>query len=181
MRIWDKDTGYGTPSRILHWGTALLITWQFVGMASKLALGREHSLSRLLGGNHGQVGTVLFGLIVLRLLWAFANRHNRPPHGAGLLGRLAVAGQTALYLLMLAVPLLALLRAWGGERGFAPFGFEIFAPRSPEMVVTAAVGLGDRLHGELAWLMGALILGHIAMALVHHFLLRDGTMKRMAA
>ena len=74
---------------------------------------------------------------------------------------------------MLAVPSAALLRAWGGVRGFAPFGFQIFAPRAPDQVVKAATDIGSNFHGELAWVMGVLILGHIAMTLFHQIVLRD--------
>lgn len=36
-------------------------------------------------------------------------------------------------------------------------------------------------HGELGWTLAALILGHIAMALIWHGLLkRDNTLQRMA-
>lgn len=181
MATQDDPTRYGTISRALHWSMAALMGWQFAGMGAKLAFGREHPLTEALSANHSQIGTVLFVLVLARLVWAFANRRNRPAHGTGLLAKAAVAGHTAIYLLMLLVPLFALVRAWGRERGFAPFGFEIFAPRTPETVVTGAVELGDMFHGELAWIMGALILSHIAMALVHHVVLRDDRLRRMTA
>lgn len=181
MQIMDNQGRFGTVTRALHWSMAVLIGWQFVGMISKVAVGREHPVSQFLGGYHSNVGTVLFVLIVLRLAWAFINRRNRHSHGGGLLAKAAVAGHTAIYTLMLLVPLMALIRAWGRERGFSPFGFELFAPRTPDTVVTAAVELGDMFHGELAWLMGLLVLSHIFMAVFHHRVLRDDTMKRMLA
>lgn len=180
MTIWDSTARYGSISRTFHWGIAALMVWQFGGMLSEKILGEENSFAAALSGNHTQVGTILFLLIVARTIWALVNRRHRPPHGPGLQGHAVRLGHGALYALMLAVPSAALLRAWGGERGFAPFGFQIFAPRSPDEVVATATAIGSNFHGEMAWIMGVLILGHIAMAVLHRVVLRDGTLKRMA-
>ena len=178
--LWDNQDRYGAVTRTLHWGIAALMAWQFGGMLSESLLGDEASLAVALTANHTQVGTILFVLIVLRVVWAALNRDRRPPRRAGLLGHAARLGHVALYALMLAVPSAALLRAWGGERGFAPFGFQIFAPRAPDQVVKTATDIGSNFHGELAWVMGVLILSHIAMALFHQVVLRDRLLRRMA-
>lgn len=180
MQLRDTPERYGTISRLFHWSMAALILWQLTGMALKVTIGRDHAITRIFTPYHSAIGTVLFCLIVLRVVWLFVNRAHRPDHATGFMGYAARLGHFALYALMFTVPLAALIRAWGGERAFAPFGFEIFAARSPEAVVPAAVTFGDALHGELAWVMAALILGHIAMALFHQFVLRDRLMKRMA-
>lgn len=181
MSLRDTPLHYGTVSRALHWSIAVLMLWQFGGMLSKLALGRDHALTELLAGNHGQVGTVLFVLIVIRLIWAFGNRNQRPAPQPGLMGYAARLGHFAMYVIMLLVPVAALVRAWGGERAFAPFGFEIFPARADSEVITAATEFGNNLHGEFAWILGILILGHVVMALFHHFVLRDGLLRRIAA
>lgn len=56
------------------------------------------------------------------------NIGNRPTHAPGLAGRAALAGHLALYALMALAPLIALIRAYGGGRGFSFFGIEVFAP-----------------------------------------------------
>jgi len=35
------------------------------------------------------------------------------------------------------------------------------------------------VHGLLPWLLTLLIPGHIGMAFIHHFVMRDDTLKRM--
>ncbi|WP_226941828.1 cytochrome b [Pseudooceanicola spongiae] len=172
----DTTQAYGRISRILHWGLAALFLWQFLGMAVKLVLGRV-PLSGFFVGLHQPVGLAIFALIALRVLWALLNRGHRPGHGAGALGLAARLGHLTLYTVMVAVPLLALLRAFGNTRGFAPWGFEIFAPRAQE--IAWMVNLGNAAHGLLAWTLAALIAGHIVMALLHHFVLRDGLLRRM--
>ncbi|WP_347266275.1 cytochrome b/b6 domain-containing protein [Paracoccus sp. (in: a-proteobacteria)] len=180
MQIWDSHERYGAISRPLHWGMAALMVWQFGGVLAKKALGEENGLAAALSGNHTEVGTMLAVLIVLRLIWAFANRHNRPPHDEGLRGQLAKAGHLALYALMVLVPAAALLRAWGGKWGYSPFGIEVFPGREPEQVVGFATWIGGTFHGELGLIMGALILGHILMAVIHARQSRGRTVGRMA-
>jgi len=177
LPLRDTDRVYGKVTRLLHWSIAALMAWQFVGMGLKLALGR-HPVAAVFVGSHQKVGTVLFLLIALRLGWAFANRGHRPDHGAGVLGLAARFGHLLLYAVMAIVPVAALLRAYGSERGFAPFGFQIFAPQLPE--IGWMVRAGDALHGEMGWLLLALIAGHVVMVGLHEGMWRDGTLARMA-
>lgn len=178
MQIRDNPLRYGAVSRGFHWLMALLILWQLAGMAARVVLSSSHPLTLALAGRHQQIGTALFLLIVARMVWAALNRRSRPPHGQWVLA--VRLGHGALYALMLLVPLAALLRAWGNERAFAPFGFQIFAERAPGEAVGWAVAFGNHVHGEAGWLLGVLIFGHVLMALVHHFARRDGTLRRMA-
>ena len=173
----DTPVVYGGISRALHWSIALLLLWQFVGMGLRAMLGRE-SIAAYFVPSHQPVGTALFVLILVRAIWALSNRTNRPDHGAGLVGLAAKLGHALLYLLMLVIPSVALIRAYGSERSFAPFGFEIFSAKLPEIAWTQS--LGDALHGELAWVLGVLILGHIIMVGVHEGMWRDGTARKMA-
>lgn len=178
MQIRDNALRYGAVSRGFHWLMALLILWQLAGMAARVTLTSSHPLTLTLAGRHHQVGTALFLLIVARLIWAALNRRSRPRHGAHALA--VRLGHGALYALMLLVPVAALLRAWGNERAFAPFGFQVFAERAPGEAVGWAVAFGNRVHGEAGWLLAFLMLGHVFMALHHHFARRDGTLRRMA-
>ena len=68
-----------------------------------------------------------------------------------------------------------LLRMAGGGYGLTAFGFDIFA--EGEKVAWAAT-LGQ-LHAPLAWMLTALIIVHTAMALYHHYIKKDNTLKRM--
>lgn len=173
----DTPQRYGSVTRFLHWVIAGLILLQLLGVVLKVTMGRESAAAPLIG-LHAPTGTLLFVLIVIRLIWSFANRGNRPPHAPGLVGKAAMLGHLVLNVLMLVIPLLALLRAWGGTRAFAPFGFEIFPARETAIAWTGE--LAGALHGELGWVMAVLILGHVGMVIVHEKLWRDGTLSRMA-
>lgn len=167
-RWMDTPLAYGWITRALHWGIAALMLWQFFGMGLRLIFGRQPFVGFFVG-THQPVGIALFVLILIRLVWAIVNRRNRPSHGGGIVGFAARAGHLALYGLMLVVPLLAILRKLSGTGG-----------PPTEGPVAWPVALGNALHGELAWVMAVLILGHVAMVIVHERLWRDGTLSRMA-
>jgi cytochrome b561 len=71
-----------------------------------------------------------------------------------------------LYLLMIAVPAIALVRQYGSGRAFAPFGLPLMAARENDRI-DWMVQLGRLLHGELGWVLLALVAGHVAMAIWH--------------
>ena len=178
MQIMDSADRYGTVSRFFHWGVAVLIAWQIAAMILKNALGRESALAGFMVGSHQSVGFLVFLLVWLRAGWALVNRRNRPAHGGGLLGLAAKAGHLALYALMLFVPTVAVLRAIGGERPFTVFGIQLTAGRPEGQAIEALTGLAN-FHGEAAWLLAVLIVGHVVMAVFHSAVLKDRTIRRM--
>ncbi len=177
-RQWrDTPERYGLVSRLLHWLMAAILLWQFTGMILRLILGRT-PLMAFWVGTHQSIGTVLLALILLRLAWAWGNRGRRPAQERNGVGRAARLGHAALYALMAIIPALGLLCAFGNGRGYAFFGHQI-VPRTGQRIEWMSAP-ADLLHGKLAWLLLALILGHVAMALLHHFVWRDGLLLRMA-
>lgn len=176
LPLRDTPLAYGRVSRFLHWTMAALVLYQFTGMGLRAIFDRQPWLSPFIS-YHQPVGTILFLLIVARALWALSNRGNRPAHGRHFWGRAASLGHGLIYVVLLAVPGIALIRAYGNDRAFAPFGFTIFPAQEP--AIKWMVDLGGALHGELGWLLGILILGHVAMVGVHESMWRDGTLARM--
>lgn len=173
----DTPARFGRLSRWLHWSMAALLGWQFAGMLSKVRLGKEHVLSQWLTPAHSHVGLLLLLLVVLRAAWGLANLGRRPGH-AGAMGLLVWAGHGVLYLLMIAVPLLATLRMLGNTRPFLWFGV-IPLNDGQGVRVDWMVDLARQWHGTLGWVLLALIVGHVLMALLHRWLLADGVDRRM--
>lgn len=175
---WQDDSQrYGRISRVLHWSMAALLIWQLSIMIYKVTLDLSPADSALVR-THTPIGFLLLLLAVLRLVWAFANRNSRPAYEPSALGTLARWGHGALYLLMILIPSLALLRAYGSGRGFAPWGIRVFEQTGEKIEWMMAPA--NAVHGLLGWTLLALIVGHVAMALVHHFVMRDGTLRKMA-
>src|SRR5690606_33839797 len=105
------------------------------------------------------------------------NHRRRPAYAVGTTGRLARLGHVLLYGLMLVVPALALLRQVGSGKAFSAFGIQV--SQNTGVKVPWMTAPADLLHSVLAWCLLALIVGHVVMALVHHFRLRDDTLVRM--
>ncbi|WP_297803765.1 cytochrome b [uncultured Brevundimonas sp.] len=174
--MFDNGLKYGLVTRVLHWAMAALLIYQLGGVVAGAALG-ETPLTEAWGSSHKPVGFTLFVLAVIRALWGLVNLTRRPKLHEGLIGKLAVLGHLALYALVLAVPAIALIRQYGSGRPFEPFGIPLMAGGHEK--IEWMTKLGGDWHGELGWVLLVAIVGHLIMALVHHFVWKDGTLKRM--
>jgi len=63
----------------------------------------------------------------------------------------------------------------GGGYGWSAFGVQLIA--KGEKIPWAAT-LGS-LHSPVAWILHILILGHTGIALLHHFVRKDDTLRRI--
>jgi cytochrome b561 len=152
---------YGAISRFLHWAMALVFLWQFATALSHLLLD-DTPVEALLWPTHKSTGFLLLTLVILRAAWALANRGGRPP-SIDLKSRV---GHLALYALMIVTPLLGLLRQYGDGRSFAPFGLPVLSGFEGDEISWLVVP-GNLLHSWLGWALLALIVGHVAMVIVH--------------
>lgn len=84
----------------------------------------------------------------------------------------------ALYAMMIAIPTLGLLRAYGSGKGWHRWGIQIVPETGTE--IPWMIRVADAAHGELAWALLAMIAGHSGMACLHQFGMRDRVLSRMA-
>jgi len=173
----DNRYGYGIVSRTLHWTMAALFAWQFTSaLCNNLA--PDTPLRDFFWSMHFNFGIILWCLVFVRGVWGLVNLSRRPPYeGSTTQKRAAGIVHFTLYALMVAVPTLGLLRAYGGVRGMRFFGQQIFHPR--EQAIEPLVALGNGLHGELGYALLVLVAGHATIALWHGFVRRDGILRRM--
>ena len=68
----DDGFRYGAVTRGLHWVMALLLAWQFAGMAVKEIVGKA-AITAFWVGTHKGIGVILLTLIVARALWGLYN------------------------------------------------------------------------------------------------------------
>jgi len=170
----DTPARYGSVSRWLHWGMAILILWQFLKIGDRISDG-EHWIGQTLVPWHISIGALLLVLAVVRVLWILKQSGQRPPLG-GPTAPLARLGHILLYLVMLLLPITGILLMAGNGYGLQVFGMQIIAQSESEIGWMATLG---SLHSPLALLFVVLVIGHAAAALYHHFVVRDDTMKRM--
>lgn len=168
---------YHPIARGLHWLMALLLA----GMVSLGVYMTDLPLSPekfQYYSWHKWAGVTAFLLVCARLLWRAVHPAPALPASMSAPSRLAAhAGHLALYGLMIAIPLTGWLMS--SAKGVQTVWFGVLPipdllPRDKE--------LGDALadaHEFLNWTMVALVAGHVGAALFHHFVLRDGTLRRM--
>lgn len=159
--IQDNVDRYGSISRLLHWGMALLLLWQFSSAAARV-LAEDTAVEQFLWSTHKPLGALLLTLVVIRILWALVNASHRPPS----INIAARAGHIALYLLLLVIPAIALLRQYGSGRSFEPFGIPLFPGFEGDEIAWMEAP-ANLLHSWLGWLLLMMVMGHIAMVIVH--------------
>ena len=160
----------------LHWLLALAIVASFIVGTYMVSL--PFSPQRLKLYNwHKWAGIIILALSALRLLWRLL--HRPPPDVAMPAGQRAVAHLThgLLYALFFATPLMGW--AYSSAAGFPIVVFGVL-PLPDFLGKDAAVAEWLKpWHARLAWLMAGLVCLHVAGALKHHWIDRDGLLRRM--
>lgn len=173
MAIRDTATRYGGVSQVLHWGSAVLIAaaWTLGVTMEELPRGPTRAAGLDL---HATLGLLLVGAVLARLLWRAAN--PKPGQEQGWAGRAAQAMHLALYAVMLAVPLTGLADRWARGRGVSTFFGAVTL--NPPFAIPGGRAWGE-VHEITANLLLVLIALHVAAALWHHLVLKDGLLGRM--
>jgi cytochrome b561 len=170
------NQGYRWPLVGLHWLTLLLIVAAYV-IGSLLEDMTLSPLKLKLYAWHKWVGMLVLFLLPLRLLLRLSDRLD---HAAGLLpweARASAAVHGALYLLLLAVPLLGWLQS--SAAGFQVVWFGVLP--LPDLVGKdkALAEILKELHEGSVNLLLALVALHAAAALYHQYVRHDGVLARM--
>ncbi|MGC3872535.1 cytochrome b [Halomonas sp. GXIMD04776] len=176
MNYRDTQRRYGVVSLLFHWTMALLVIVQFMALSGYINDG-DHWIGNTIVPWHVDVGLLLLVLVSLRIIWMLSQRQQRPEvHGQGAMQLLAKGGHFLLYACMVLMPVTGILLMVGGGHGLGFLGIELVA--ESEKKISWAVALGE-WHAQISWLFVALVLGHFAAALYHHFVKHDDTLLRM--
>jgi cytochrome b561 len=169
---------FTAPQRLLHWLMAvciLAILFIGVGMVSTV---RPKYLT--LVSIHKPLGIAILVLALIRL--ALRLRYGAPPLPADMPAPMKLAARLshfAFYVLMVALPLIG----WG-MLSAASYPVVLFGGVHLPAIVPQSDSLHTLLwnaHASLALLFFALVLLHLAAALFHAFIRRDGVFEAMAS
>lgn len=169
------DVKYNAGARALHWLIALLI---IANLASGLLHDALEKTVNLMP-THKAIGMSVLALSLVRLAWRMAwTAPAYPTTMARLEVMAAKAVHVLLYVFMIGMPLSGWILVSPGKYPLSWFGlFDI--PKLPVVKDSVLAGIGHEFHEIGGWLMLALVLGHAGAALRHHFVLKDGVLRRM--
>ena len=178
-----ETASYTRTAKILHWLIALAIIfmlclgWSFDFLPKN---GTKFFLFQL----HKSIGITILLLSFARLGWRMM--HRAPPLPASMPiweQRTAHLGHFLLYVCMIGMPLSGWIMVSASSHniptilyGLLPWPNFPVAPENKEAVDHAT----DAIHFYTAYVLAALVAGHAAAALKHHFIARDDILLRMA-
>jgi len=175
MQIKNSKDQFGAIAIFFHWLMAILvITMLAVGLY--MVDLPANSEKNTIYGLHKATGLLILTLVILRILWRFAN--TTPALLIPALEKIAARTvHWALYGFMFAMPITGWLLS--SAAGYPPSFFGLFevpvlmAP-NPEWLPVFAT-----MHKWIAYGLIATIILHTAAALKHHFIDKDTIMRRM--
>ena len=178
MSFTNTPERYGVISAAFHWLSAIIVYGMFALGLWMVTLsyydGWYHKAPEL----HKSIGILLMMGLVIRVLWRVISPPPGPLPSYSPMTRLAArAGHLALYLLLFAIGISGYLISTADGKPISVFGwFDVPATLAD---AGAQADFAGALHFWLAWSVVVLSVMHGFMALKHHFIDKDDTLKRM--
>jgi cytochrome b561 len=168
----EQNEKYDGATISVHWITALLVAllWVIGQTGDWLPKG---TLQSAYWSTHVVLGFALVVLVIYRIGWRATAGRRLPPADPAALHVLAKASHYALYILLIVVLALGVTNAF--VRGYHIFGlFEL--PQLGDKSLRKPI---TNWHGLAANILLGLAALHALAALGHHYVLRDGVLRRM--
>jgi cytochrome b561 len=160
----------------LHWLTALLVLslWCLAQVIDYFPAGLPRISIR---STHILLGAALVFILVRRIHWRLGSGRRLPLASPAALGTLALAVHWLLYAALCSALLLGLANAWKrGDSIYGLFSIPKLLPADQQLKKVI-----EHWHKYAANALMLLALLHALAGLMHHFVLRDGILRRMLA
>jgi cytochrome b561 len=174
----SRRAQFSAPQRLLHWLMAVcILAMLFIGVGMVATVTPRYlTLVQI----HKPLGIAILLLALIRLVLRF--RYGAPPLPAAMPEPMKLAAHlshVAFYILMIVMPLLGWAMLSAASYPVVLFGGVHLPPILP-LNATLHTVLWDA-HHYLAFVFFALILLHVAAALLHALVRRDGVFETMAS
>lgn len=181
---WRSTTeDWGAVAKFIHWAMAAsFMLMIIVGVTMRWFLGSDVVLQFRAYQLHKSFGFTLLVFAVARLLWRLSAKaipvppDTLKPHER----RLANAVHVALYIAMFGMPISGLLATSASPLNVPTVIFGLFTLPRPIGPDAALATFFSAIHLCLACLLVASVTLHVAGAIWHMTVLRDGVLQRMA-
>lgn len=167
---------YTLTAKILHWTCAALVVGM-LGLGWYMTSVEDQPGSDQLFRLHQSIGGLFVLLIGFRVVWRATHRRSESPvTPVDWQARIAVATHLLLYVAMIVLPLLGIAGAMVSKSGLNLFGYAL--PRVLPVAHDMAELLFDA-HGAIATALAAMVALHVAAAIKHVMVDKDGVFQRM--
>jgi len=167
---------YPIRTRVLHWLTAIAV---FATLLIGFFMTNEIGSHGALVATHMTLGAAILLIVIVRIASRFTHKTPPLPDTVGRWeARMVLGSELSLYTLLVAQPLVgwAMVSAAGlPVRVFGGIPLPRIAPFDAELY-----GLLRQAHSALAYLLVAIVAGHVSAVLLHTLTLRDGMLRRMS-
>lgn len=171
----DDGTTYDSVAIALHWGTAVLVLFQFVTAFTWDWF--SHDTRESMQGLHVSFGILLTAVIVARVIWRLIPGHQVSSLQAGWVKLASKGVHYLLYVALVTQAVLGFIVGWAAGHPIHLFGIGIPGP----------FGVLDRpirheireIHQWVGYCIVIVAAGHALAALYHHYGLHDRVLGRM--
>ena len=172
-----SSSRYDPFARLLHWLIVVLLVAQYIVAWTMPEIHRGTQPVGLITW-HLEIGTAIIAVMLVRIVWRLLRREPDVVEATPSMRIVSRLTHALLYLLLIVQPVMGWINA--SSRGWHVTLFGVI-PLPALSTTGSPLGheMGD-LHQVLAWGILGLVGLHLAGALYHHFVLRDGVLRRMA-
>jgi cytochrome b561 len=175
--IRDTSKGFGIISILFHWLGAI-VTLTLFGVGFYLTHGGYYSPNALkIAHFHYALGILLFGLIVVRILWRLTSK-SPASLTSNMTTKVTIAlSKLLLYILLLAILISGYFICTAEGQSIDVFG--LFQVQSYLLLELEQLNIASLSHKYLSWVLIGIVVVHALAALTHHFFFKDRTLVRM--
>ncbi len=177
MYFKNSREHYGWVSIALHWLMAIVLIGLYFLGDYMVDLDYYDVWYHKGPALHKSLGIMLAAAIIFRIIWNYSQARPEPLERGERLKMLAIAAHLMFYLLTLLLIVSGYLISTAKGQGIDVFGwFEL-----PAMLADSAHRgeLSGQVHAVLGTVFIFMTALHIIAALVHHFIFKDNTFKRI--
>ena len=167
---------YSATAKWLHWFVGIVVIIMLIFGRTMEALPLTEREQIIMG--HSGLGTLVLLFMLVRWSWKLSHDSPAPVAMGAWQTRLSKLVHWMLYVLLVVQPLLGIFQAmYLTDYNVVAFGLIDYSSLAADDAGRARIF--HTLHNLNAWLLSALVIGHIAAALYHHYVQKDNALRRM--